>query len=215
MASIEELELQMNQMNSLKAQQQELPRPESSFYLENNFFHAADVLRTQFENLMSMSVPANNSLTPLSYAFCRNAYHFFTAGVERIFEPEILDDLIAALRAWGTRVLGASHVSTPQFRVYINGCSRKLLYDDVSAPWRYALSLTQHLPPRKMGPLNLLTENVSSLARQEFAIRKLTNSHLSFNQMLVHKTSNPYSIDAVTTSMDPLEGLVFLDGYFW
>ena len=205
----------MSPMNSLQAKHQELPSPQSSFYLDNNFFPAADVLWAQFERLMSMSVPANNSLTPLSYAFCHNAYQFLTAGVERVFEPDVLDDLIAALRAWGSRVLGTSHVSTPQFRVYINGCSRKLLCDDVSAPWHYALSLTKSLPPRKTGPVNLLTESVSSQARQDFAIRKLTNSHLSFNQLQVHKTSNPYSIDGATTSMNPLEGVVFLDGYFW
>lgn len=205
----------MSHMNSVKANHKELPPPRMSFYLENNFFHAADVLSKQFERLMSMSVPANNSLTPLSYAFCHNAYQFLTAGVERIFEPEVLEDLIAALRAWGTRVLGTSHVSTPQFRVYINGCKRNLLCDDVSAPWRYALSLTQCLPPRKMGAVNLLMESISSPTRRDFPVRKLTNSHFSFNQILVHKTSYPYSIDPATTSMNPLEGVVFLDGYFW
>jgi hypothetical protein len=163
---------------------------------------------------MSMAVPANNGLTPLTYAFCQNAYQFLTAGAERIFEPEILDDFISALRTWGNRTLGISHVSTPQVRVYVNGCSRNLLCDDVSAPWRYTLSLTKTLRPRKMGPINVLTDNTSQ-ARKEFSVRQLMNAHLSLNQLLVHRTSNPYSVEVAKASMDPLEGVVFLDGYLW
>ncbi len=202
-------------MNTLLAKPPEPSPLKPDLHLESDFFATADVLRGQFERLMSISVPANNGLTPFCYAFCQNGYQFLTASAERIFEPDILEDLIDALRAWANRALGVSHVSTPQFRIYIEGCSRNLLCDDVSAPWRYALSLTKNVRPRRTGPMNVLTHNASPKGNRDLSIRELMNSHLSFNQLLVHRTTNPYSIDTSRISRDPLEGIVFLDGYLW
>jgi hypothetical protein len=201
-------------MNSELLQHQEPSLQTSSLCVENDFFHRADLLRAQFERLMSMSVPANSGLTPFSYAFCQNAYQFLTVGAERVFEPEILDDLIHSLGAWAKKVLRTSHVSTPQLRIYINGCYRNLLCDDVSAPWRYALSLTKTLRPGRTGPVNVLIDGDSPL-RRNLSLKKLANSHLLFNQLLVHWTNNAYSIEAAAGSMNPVEGNVFLDGYFW
>lgn len=201
-------------MNSELVQHQEPSLKTSSLCVENDFFHRADLLRAQFERLMSMSVPANSGLTPFSYAFCQSAYQFLTVGAERVFEPEILDDLIDSLAAWAKKTLRTSHVSTPQLRIYLSGCYRNLLCDDVSAPWRYALSLTKDLQLGRTGPVNVLTDGDSSLQRS-LSVKKLANSHLPFNQLLVHWTSNPYSIDAATNSMNPVKANIFLDGYFW
>ena len=205
----------MSNLNSLMVERAKSSSSRSSFYLENDFFHAADILRAEFERLMSISVPANSGLTPFSYAFCRHEYQFLTASAERIFASDVLDDLIGVLRAWGNRRLGTSHVSTPQFRVYISGCSRSLVCDDVNVPWRYILSLTKNGVARKGGAFNILTDHSTSQSRQGFSIGKLMNCHLHFNQMLVHRASSAYSIEALATSMNLTEGLVFLDGYFW
>ena len=46
-------------------------------------------------------------------------------------------------------------------------------------------------------------------------VGRITNIRLDFNQLLVHSTGASYSIESPKNSMNPLDGVVFLDGYMW
>ena len=186
-----------------------------AFYIRDDFFESPETLRSQFEQKILTSAETENGTTPLSYAFCPDAYQFLTAGAERFFTPETIEHLIQNLLVLGADLLELSHVSTPQLRVYIEGCSRRLLRDDVSAPWRYSLSLTHPRRNRKDGRLRILTEDADNPRRLTWRTHRTVNACLTFNQIVVHRTTNPYSIDPPGAAATPLEGAVFLDGYLW
>lgn len=197
---------------------EQLERPEfrwiqSGIYVENGFYSKAEILRAELEKAMLGEHGRNACMTPLSYVYYRDAYQFLTAGAERCFSEEVVADLIETLQQWADNVLGASHVSTPQVRVYIRGCSRKLLRDDVTMPWHFLLSLTSHQSSRKSSQIRILRENTQG--NGSFRFRRVLSSFPVFNQLLVHSAREPYSVDGMQTSMNPLEGMVFLDGYMW
>jgi hypothetical protein len=185
-----------------------------TFYLESDFYRMAPALREQFEEQVLIVPEANGGMTPLVYAVSQDRLQFLTATAEHIFTGERLEDLIDRLGAWAGDVLGVSHVSTPQVRVYINGCGRELLQDAVSTQWHYMLSLTRSLPRRKTGWVKVVTSSISQAA-DDYSVDQIVSLQLEFNQLLVHKTTHPYGVDVLKTSMNPLDGVVFLDGYIW
>ena len=189
---------------------------ESAIYVGSDFYPKAQTLRREFDKAMLGEDGQYSGMTPLAYAFYKDTYQFLTAGAERCFSENLRADLIETLQQWGTNVLGASHVSTPQVRVYIRGCSRKLFRDNVTAPWHFMLSLTENQKSRKSCRIRILTESIPEEDRSgKFTINKVVTSVPVFNQLLVHSTREPYSIEGVETSVNPLEGTVLLDGYMW
>jgi hypothetical protein len=189
-----------------------MPRP---YFIESSFFSGAEQLRDQFETQISQSVEMNDGLTPLLYGYNRNVYRFLTSTAERIFSRELLEELMTALRNWAVRQTGASRISTPQLRVYINGCWRDLLRDNIDAQWHWMLSLGRPAN-RKIGRLKVLTETISSTPGDDsLSLERVLDMQLRFNSLLVHPAANAYSIEVIKGSMDPLEGAVFLDGYMW
>jgi hypothetical protein len=196
-------------------QQHADPSRRMSFYLEDVFYDGAEVLRSQFEDQLSTRCAQNVGITPFMYASCENAYQFLTASADRIFTPDILADLIAKVRDWAARAVGTCHVSTPQARVYILGCSRSLLRDDVAAPWHYVLSLTRASHAKHVAQVKVLSESPVERASAEVRVEQLVCSQLTFNQLLVHRASDRYSVEPTRTSTNPVDGAVFLDGYLW
>jgi hypothetical protein len=184
-------------------------------YCESGFYKLADVLRAQFEEQMLGAREQSAGMTPLTYAFSASAYQFLTASAERIFTPEILEDLIGRIRSWAGETLGMSRVSTPQARVFVGGCKRNLLRDDIASPWRYSLSLTRRSPGQKIGRMTVIGDDLPERASDETRISTVLNSHMDFNQLMVHQARSAYSIEIATRSMNPLEGAVLLDGYLW
>ena len=186
-----------------------------SFYLLPNFFQTADILWSQFEKQVLDSVEFNDGLTPLLYAFCEGTYQFLTASGERIFSRDALDQVTNALRTWAKEELDASYVSTPQVRVYVDGCRRELLSDSIDTRWHYLLSLTRN-GSKDASPIKLVAESVR--ARQgdgAFSVNSVVSLQLQFNQVLVHDARSPYAIGPTKTAINPLKGSVFLDGYLW
>ena len=178
----------------------------------------ADTLRGQFDERVSAFIEASAGLTPFGFAFVENRYQFLTASAERIFTPDLLEDFVDRIREWADGAVGASHVSTPQTRIYISGCSRNLLRDEVSAPWHYLLPLSRAHPQhknRKIGHVKVLTSSIPCGNGEKVSVDRVVSSDLNFNQLLVHKTENPYSVTPTRVSANPFEGLVFLDGYLW
>lgn len=186
---------------------------ESGIYLGSGFYSGAQTLRNQFDKAILGQNGEHGGLTPLAYAYYENAYRFLTAGAERCFSDDIVADLIETLTRWGSNVLGTSQVSMPQVRVYVKGCSRKLFRDDVCAPWHFILSLTSNHSRQRRCRIKILREVLPEKGR--VTITKIVSSVPAFNQLLAHSTREPYSVEGTSTSMNPLEGTVFLDGYMW
>jgi hypothetical protein len=186
-----------------------------ALFLETNFYEKADTLRKQFEERLSTSVRENDGMTPLVYAFSNDKFQFLTASADRFFTREVVEDFIEKLREWAKARFGTQNVSTPQTRVYVNGCWRSLLLDGVSAKWHYMLSITRHGGRGGIGLVKVLTNTVRRDGNGQFSADRLVSSRLSFNQLLVHATENAYAIEMGKTSMNPLQGTVFLDGYLW
>jgi hypothetical protein len=177
----------------------------------------ADTLRSQYEARVSAFIEESAGLTPFGFAFVENQYQFLTASAERIFTPDLLEDFVDKIREWADGAVGASHVSTPQTRIYLSGCSRKLLRDEVIAPWHYLLSLSRANPQdkRKIGHVKILTSRIPGGDGEKVSVNRVVSSDLNFNELLVHKTENPYSVAPIKVSANLFEGLVFLDGYLW
>lgn len=205
-------------MDTMKTQTQKDNRIDRSIFFraEHDFFDVAADLREQFEKKMLSSIEENDGITPLAYVFCKDKYQFLTASGERIFTTELLERLIDRLRTWANRELGVAHVhlSTPQLRVYVAGCSRILLRDDVNASWHYALSLTRN-SRGNAGSISLLKEPTPPEIASAFHIESLITSELEFNLLFVHSANDLYSIESTKKSVGLLTGTVFLDGYLW
>jgi hypothetical protein len=197
--------------NHLKMDRPECALVESGIYMASGFYAKADTLRKEFDQAI-LGQRGEHCLTPLAYAYCENAYQFLTASAERCFCEEAVAEVIEALERWGHDVLGTSHVSTPQIRVYVRGCSRRLLRDDVAAPWHCMLFLTTD-EDHKRCRVKVLREGVPETGTLH--IGRIVSSVPVFNQLLVHSTHEPYCVDGTPRSMNPLQGLVFLDGYLW
>jgi hypothetical protein len=182
------------------------------FVLQSDFFERADSLRTEFEKHVSESLDENDGLTPFVYAFAHDAFQFLTVNTERLFSHGLLQALIDKLRLWGGESFNITHVSTPHARIYINGCSRELLSDSVSAPLHYMLSLGKRSD--KIGRVKLVTGSAVEQGRV-ISMDRVLHLQLEFNQLLVHSTEDRYAIEPVKSSMNPIEGAIYLDGYLW
>jgi hypothetical protein len=189
------------------------PSEDSEKYrLEQDFCAQAAELRAQFDQVVADSL-INGGMTPFTYAFCKDAYQFLTASSERIFAQNLIDILSSDIRFWGARSLGTSMNSTPHARLYIRSCRRNFARDNVSHPWHFVFSLAGDHSERA-SYIRIMrsecTENgATAVGSQVESLR------LRFNQLLVHRTTWPYSIETSVDSMDPSEGLLLLDGYLW
>lgn len=186
---------------------------EGGIYVRNGFYSKAETLRREFDKAILGQNGQHVGITPLAYAYSEAAYQFLTAGAERCFSEDVVADVIGTLERWGNAVLGTSYVSTPQVRVYVRGCSRKMCRDDVAAPWHFVLSLTSNQIRPNRCRISILRE--STPVKSSLTIGKIVNSPSVFNQLLVHSTRDPYGVEGAHTSMNPLEGTILLDGYMW
>jgi hypothetical protein len=180
----------------------------TDFRIEDEFYGGAKDLRTQFDAAIVNS-PTNTGMTPLTYAYCEKGYQFLTASAERIFREDSLDFLADRIRSWAADTLQASQTSTPQLRVYVGGCQRTFTRDNVGQPWHYVFWLST-----KSGRIKILRHDNAS-ARSSTIGSELFSIQMKFNQLLVHSTACLYSIKASSSSMNPCDGLLFLDGYLW
>jgi hypothetical protein len=186
------------------------------FRVEKDFSAQASALRLQFEERLSLSAHDNAGITPLTYVFSENRYCFLTASAEQIFTTEVLQDFIERLHTWGHDQFGSEHVSTPQVRVYINGCGREVLQDNVMLGWHYTLSLTHGDRPAAVAQIRVLVTNKAEDRGSHFGVCEFVSLQLPFNHLLVHETQNSYGVELLkSSSMNPLKGSVFLDGYLW
>jgi len=186
---------------------------EREIYVSSGFYSKAELLRREFNEAVLGQNGQQGGITPLAYAYTENVYQFLTAGAERCFSEVTVADVIGTLEQWGKAVLGISHVSTPQVRVYVRGCLRKLYRDDVTASWHFILSLTSNHIRAKRSNISILRDSIPG--KGSLSIDKIVSSAPIFNQLLVHSTRQPYSVEGAYTSMNPLEGTVLLDGYMW
>jgi hypothetical protein len=179
----------------------------SAFRVEDEFYEAAEDLRSQFDAGISMS-PLNGGMTPLTYAFCEDVYQCLTASAQRIFHPDLMDGFVNRVQSWAAATLQTATASTPQVRVYIGGCSRSLARDQVSQPWHYMLWLCPD-GGRKRGTVKMMRDERAGDSPNS----RLVSLRLKFNQLLVHRTDFLYAIETPKLSMNPSEGIVFVDGY--
>jgi hypothetical protein len=186
----------------------------SGFFIESNFYPAAPLLRERFERQLHLVTEAEAGITDFKYTFSVGAYQFLTAAVDNFLSGDELHGFIDSLRAWAAGILGTSHVSTPQARMFLAGCERKTLKDEVAASWHYIFSLTRERSPARNSIVTVVS-NGPRQAQLKSRINEMFALQLPFNQLLVHRTDDPYRIDFRGRSMDPREGLLLLDGYFW
>jgi hypothetical protein len=202
--------IEESQTKSLSKEDNKLESAKS-FYCEPRFYEMADNLRTQFDKKIRSAALETAGMTAFSYAFCQESFQFLTANAERVFSSTSVQSVIDTVRSWAEPALGTTYVSTPQLRIYIRGCRRSLLRDDIEFPWRYCLSLTRTQNKPKIGCMTI-AHNVKD-ARQPRG--KVVMCTMEFNQFIVHKTSSAYSIETSTKSMNPMDAAVFIDGYLW
>jgi hypothetical protein len=181
------------------------------FQVQPNFSSQANILRRQFEAELNAQAGGMSCFT---YAFCRSTYAFLTANAEQLFARAELDALLDEIAEWGAQALGTSYVSTPQVRVYIDGCSRTFARDEVDARWHYLLWLTRFpVETKARGRIRLITDNGAGL--YSVMVHRTADLEPKYNDLVVHDTMCTYSVEPSHLSMDPSEALVFLDGYLW
>jgi hypothetical protein len=184
----------------------------SSLHTEIGFYDKADALRAEFDEKISSSSEKSPGLTPFMYVYSKNQWQFLSAGADQIFSRAILDDVISRLSSWAADRLGTFHVSTPQVRLFVGGCKRELVQDNIKAEWHYLLSLTPAWP--RTGQLKLLRTRGLDSAR--LGISEILKCRLAFNQLVVHPVGEAYGVDSLADDMmDPVSGITLLDGYLW
>jgi hypothetical protein len=184
------------------------------FHVQPNFSSKADLIRQQFEGQLYGAGGQMGGISCLSYAFCRNTYGFLTANAEQLFARAELDALMDEIAEWAMKALGTSYVSTPQVRVYINGCSRDFARDEVDAKWHYLIWLTRFPAETKSrGRMRLITDGGAPI--YSLTIHRTVDLEPKYNDLVVHDTMCTYSLEAHHVSMDPMDAVVFLDGYLW
>jgi hypothetical protein len=179
------------------------------FHFKDNFFDGATAMRGHFEQAIVDSA-VNGGVTPFNFAFCSGVYQFLTSSAERVFPSDLTEAFAQAVRSWAAEVESVSGSSTPQVRIYMGGCNRKLAQDNVSQPWHYILGLSIGIRSRA-SELRVLRRNNDDGSSDHEAILLPFN----FNRLIIHRATYPYSIKSGARSMDPADGLVFLDGYLW
>jgi hypothetical protein len=184
------------------------------FLTEREFYSNADTFWLQIEEAILSASESNNGITPFTYAFVPGIYQFLTVGGGEIFTPDILQDFIDKLSSSAREKLNLQHVSTPQLRLYIKGCSRTLVRDDVEAGWHYIFCLTPPARRRSM-QVRIAGQAVQSGKAPLLTLQRVIRFQLEFNQLLITNNEYPYSIETGSSSMNPLEGTLFLDGYIW
>lgn len=187
----------------------------ASFLTEREFYPKADTFWLQIEEAVSSASEAGGGVTPFVYAFVPGAYQFLTAGVGEVFAPDLFQDFINELTSWARGTLNLQHVSTPQVRLYIRGCSRSLVRDDVAAGWHYIFCLT---PLLRRKPMQVRIAAGPAVKREKsplLSIQRVVRFRLEFNQLLVMNSDCAYGVDIRSSSMNPLDGYVFLEGYIW
>jgi hypothetical protein len=147
---------------------------------------------------------------PFSFLLATSEYQCIAASADRILDTNLLLRFTKSVRTWGQRTLGTSHASTPRLTIYIQGCWRNVIPDEVGAKWHYMLCLT---PGRKgrIGRVKICRVT----AEEGYNARHVWSEQLGFNELLLHLASQPYGIADLKVSRNPLEGLIFLDGYLW
>jgi hypothetical protein len=181
------------------------------FYCEAMFYEMADSLRAQFDKSIQDAASAAAGMTGFSYAFCQGSFQFLTASAERCFSSNSVQNLIERIRLWAGSTLGTTYVSMPHVRVYVRGCHRSLLRDDIAFPWRYCLSLTGSQSKHRIGYMTI-AHHVKNTDHEQ---GNVITSNLDFNQLVVHSTRSAYSLETNAKSMNPVEATVFVDGYLW
>ncbi len=177
--------------------------------LETAFFEKADELWEQLGRALPSS--RENELEPFREIESHVAYRSLLATAEQVFARDVVLALLSRVRRWGKETLDATHVSTPQIHLFIDGCHRELAPDGVPVRWHYLLSLTRGEAPA----IRLLTDATRQKRPFRFAFNQITHVRLAFNQLLVHDTREAYAIDAPKRAVSPLDGPVLLHGYLW
>jgi hypothetical protein len=181
--------------------------------VEEHFYETAGTLRRQIENRVAPPNGLADAASPLRYAYSEQIYQHLTAMAEEMLTRDILFDLLDRLRSWAQKSLGASYASTPRMQIYIDRCWRKIVRDDINAKWHYILCLTQNPKHRRM--IKLLTDSTPNGQNARFTVGRVVTIELHFNELLVHDSGIPFGIADTKASTNPLEGAIYLDGYFW
>lgn len=181
-----------------------------SIFLETEFYEKANALRAEFDEKLLKAADINAGATPLAYVYSEKKCQFLSASAEQVFTHAILNDLIDRISTWSSKQLGTLHVSTPQIRLFLAGCKRHLLRDDIRVQWHYLLSLSLKWPRGSYFKV-LPSGNRNS----RFEIAQMLKSELAFNQFVVHSVEDAYGIDFSGKTMNPVHGIVLLDGYLW
>ncbi len=179
-------------------------------HLESNFYEKASSLHAEFEEKLLNTTQTNAGMTPFTYVYSEDKYQFLTVSAEQVFTQAILGDLIDRISTWAAKSLDTFHVSTPQVRLFIAGCRRHLVRDNINVPWHYLLSLTVNWPRG-----SCIKVFQGSNAENQSSVAQIVKSELAFNQFVVHNAEDAYGIDFSGKVMDPMRGIVLLDGYLW
>lgn len=175
-----------------------------------NFFGHAEAMRLQFE----WQVAITGARGHFTAAEAVNGEPL-TATADQILAQPTLAAFLAALRAWAEKHLGATHASSPVFKVYAPGRSRALAREDAPAKWRYLFSLV-----RSGCESSRIT--LSAGGRWAFlGMERAEGYALAFNELLVLEAGLPYAV-AETMGLaganrcaELLACTVLLEGMLW
>jgi hypothetical protein len=180
--------------------------------IESDFYKDADALRRELDEQM-LSADDAGAPSPFAYLFAANEYQCITASTDRILKGDALLPLMTRIRHWAQDTLGVRHASTPRLMIYVDGCWRRVVQDEVKAKWHYILCLTR----QGKGRVGQVDISVKTGPEQPSGFKgdHLQRVRLMFNQMLLHETRWPWGIGDFNPATEPIKGTVFLDGYVW
>lgn len=171
-------------------------------------------IRHDVERLLASVEESPAAGSELSYIFIRK--QLCMLGCQgTVLSPTTIATFEADLRDLTATKAECPLSSSPYLRMFVKGSFRDWGKDDVPGGYYYVVAIG--------GPsnscLHVPTINIelgsSHLSETPRHTPKIAQIDLTPGRVIVHGTTLQYKISSESSSADPAEGLIFVDGYIW
>ena len=192
---------------------------QSSYLIVPDFFERAHELRACFDR--HFADPAHSggpSHQIWDYWHVPTMYTYLRTQPGRVIRPELMERLVAQLKAWAMETLGLSEITPPYLSLYVNGCGQGLHNDSGNGRWGFVYSLT-NWDQRRFSGGETLVFHESSYWETEAVRRPGAGSNFydlvpaRFNQLLVFDDRVIHGVPAIQGDMAPQDGRVVIHGH--
>lgn len=189
--------------------------------VQDNFFVGAKKLRNEFDTRFKDPRQTTADRFVWDYWHVPEQYTLVRTSAQTFFAPQLIQNFMLELLAWGQENLGCRAISPPWLSYYVDGCRQELHADVPHGPWAFVYSLTPWSKRKFRGGETLiarpeLLEFWRHTGPKDYHERNdfFTKVPAKFNRLVVFDPRLPHGVEAVTGVQDPREARLVLHGWF-